>query len=123
MESTVMKLIRTPLQLLTLIAVAVLSGCVTQPQSLYYWDGYQQQVYQRFENKSSAQEQIAALEESLQKARAADRSLPPGFHAHLGMLYAEIGKEDQVRQQFETEKTLFPESAQYMDFLLRKFTK
>lgn len=118
-----MKLIRTPLQLVTLIALAALSGCVTQPQPLYYWDGYQQQVYQRFENKSSAQEQIAALEESLQKARATDRAMPPGFHAHLGMLYAEIGKGDQVRQQFETEKTLFPESAQYMDFLMRKFTK
>lgn len=118
-----MKRIRTPLYLVALGVAATLSGCVTQPQQLYYWDGYQQQVYQRFENKSSAEEQIAALEESVQKARAADRALPPGFHAHLGMLYAEIGKADQVRQQFETEKAMFPESAEYMDFLMRKFAK
>ena len=118
-----MNFTRPTLFLAALITAAALSGCVTQPQPLYYWDGYQQQVYQRFESTSSAEEQIAALEESLQKARAADRALPPGFHAHLGMLYAEIGKADQVRQQFETEKTLFPESAQYMDFLMRKFAK
>ena len=59
----------------------------------------------------------------MQKARAAVRTLPPGFHAHLGMLYADAGKLDQVRQQFETEKALYPESATYMDFLTRKFDK
>jgi hypothetical protein len=114
---------RHPIALLATLAALILSGCANRPQPLYFWDGYQQQVYQRFENTSSAEQQIAALEESLQKARASDRALPPGFHAHLGMLYAEIGKTDQVRQQFETEKTLFPESAQYMDFLMRKFSK
>ena len=118
-----MNRIRTPLYLVALAVTAALSGCVTQPEPLYYWDGYQQQVYKRFENTNSTQEQITALEESVQKARAADRTLPPGFHAHLGMLYAEIGKADQVRQQFETEKAMFPESAEYMDFLMRKFAK
>ena len=109
---------KSPLLLTTLLATALLAGCAQQPKSLYYWEGYQQQVYQRFENTTGTEEQIAALEASAQKARAADRTLPPGFHAHLGMLYAEIGKPDQVRQQFETEKALFPESAQYMDCLL-----
>ena len=106
-----------------LLVLGVLGGCASGPQSLYYWDGYQQQVYQRFDSKSSTEEQIAALEASAQKARAADRTLPPGFHAHLGMLYADVGKLDQVRQQFETEKALYPESATYMDFLMRKFDK
>lgn len=104
-----------------MLVLGLLSGCANGPQTLYHWDGYQQQVYQRFDAKSSTEEQIAALEASVQKARAADRALPPGFHAHLGMLYADVGKLDQVRQEFETEKALYPESATYMDFLLRKF--
>ena len=104
-----------------MLVLGVLGGCANGPQPLYYWDGYQQQVYQRFDSQSSTEEQIAALEASVQKARAADRVLPPGFHAHLGMLYADVGKLDQVRQEFETEKALYPESATYMDFLLRKF--
>lgn len=103
------------------VSLLVLAGCASAPQPLYHWEGYQQQVYERFESSSSTEEQIAVLEASVQHARAADRPLPPGFHAHLGMLYADIGKLDQVRQQFETEKSLYPESTTYMDFLLRKF--
>jgi hypothetical protein len=30
-----------------------------------------------------------------------------------------MGKDDQMVQQFNTEKTLFPESGTYMDFLLK----
>jgi hypothetical protein len=66
--------------------------------------------------------QIAALEENLQKMRANNDAVPPG-HAHLGMLYASIGKEDQLIQELQTEKTLFPESAPYMDFLMRNYKK
>ena len=104
-----------------ILLLGLLAGCAAGPQPLYYWDGYQQQVYLRFDGTSSTEEQIAALEASVQQARAADRALPPGFHAHLGMLYADAGKLDQVRQEFETEKALYPESATYMDFLMRKF--
>lgn len=109
-----------------LLALALLlSGCAQQGNtSLYHWAGYQEQVYEHFKNDGSGPEaQIAALEASLQQARAKDQTPPPGFHAHLGMLYAEIGKADQVRQEFETEKALFPESAPYMDFLLRNAQK
>jgi len=106
-----------------LLSLATLAGCASQPKPLYHWNAYQEQVYQRFKNEHSAQQQIDALEASLQKARAQDATPAPGFHAHLGMLYAEVGKADQVRQQFETEKTLFPESAAYMDFLLRNLEK
>ncbi len=107
-----------------LMCAALLTGCAANTsKQLYHWEGYQQQVYEHFKNETGPQEQIAALEASLQKARAADRLPPPGFHAHLGMLYAQVGKADQVRQEFETEKTLFPESAPYMDFLMRNFEK
>lgn len=48
---------------------------------------------------------------------------PPGFHAHLGMLYAQQGQDDQALQALLTEKTLFPESTTYIDFLLAKIKK
>lgn len=59
----------------------------------------------------------------LQKIRSSGKTPPPGYHAHLGMLYASLGKDDQMVQQFQTEKQLFPESAAYMDFLLKKAKK
>jgi len=105
------------------IAGFILGGCASGSQPLYYWGSYQPQVYQRLKGETTPEEQIGALEEDVQKARSKGLALPPGYHAHLGLLYAEIGKEDQVRQEFETEKTLFPESATYMDFLMRNFKK
>ena len=36
------------------------------------------------------------------------------------MLYASVGSEQQAGQEFEAEKALFPESASYMDFLMKK---
>jgi hypothetical protein len=108
---------------LPLIAAgALLSGCaVRQPTPpLYQWDGYQPQVYEYFKGKTSPQEQIDALEKSLQTIRAKGNTPPPGFHAHLGMLYASVGKDQQAQQELQAEEQLFPESSTYMDFLLKK---
>jgi len=115
-----------PLLSLCLLAgtTVVITGCANKPpSSLYGWGSYQEQVYNRFKTEASPQEQIAALEEGLQKNRAANKATPPGYHAHLGMLYGEVGKEEQMLQEFMTEKTLFPESAAYMDFLMRNAKK
>lgn len=101
-----------------------LTGCAQPRKNLYGWGAYQQQVYTHFKSDNDGYEQqIAALEESLQKMRANGDAAPPGYHAHLGMLYAQAGKDDQLVQELETEKTLFPESTPYMDFLMRNYKK
>ncbi|WP_211440707.1 DUF4810 domain-containing protein [Collimonas humicola] len=108
---------------LTLLSCIALTGCHTAPKQLYQWESYQPQVYEYFKGQKGVEEQISALEQDLQKIRATGNMAPPGYHAHLGMLYASIGKNDQVIQEFETEKTLFPESSTYMDFLTKKSKK
>jgi len=107
---------------LALAGSAFLTGCASPPKTLYGWEGYQPQVYQHFKGESTDQ-QIAEMEKSLQTISARGASVPPGFHAHLGMLYSLTGKSDQMVAQFEDEKKLFPESAAYMDFLLSKVSK
>jgi hypothetical protein len=106
---------------LRLIAIAAsalwLSGCA-QPKTLYQWGSYQPEVYEYFKGESK-EAQVAKLEEDLQKIRSTNGNPPPGYHAQLGMLYGSLGKDDQMVQEFRTEKALFPESATYMDFLLR----
>ncbi|MDR6583656.1 hypothetical protein HBH1_02866 [Herbaspirillum sp. BH-1] len=103
----------------------VLTGCANHAQkSLYGWGNYQDQLYEHFKTEGNGNEaEIAALEENLQKIRASGDAVPPGYHAHLGMLYASIGKEDQLIQELQTEKALFPESTAYMDFLMRNYKK
>ncbi|RQR43549.1 DUF4810 domain-containing protein [Burkholderia sp. Bp9131] len=103
---------------------AILTGCAApSTPPLYMWDGYQPQVYEYLKGQTSPQQQIDALEKAQQQINAKGKSLPPGFHAQLGMLYAEVGKGDDAKQQFEAEKQLFPESSAYMDFLLKKSQK
>ncbi|HZG20329.1 MAG TPA: DUF4810 domain-containing protein [Herbaspirillum sp.] len=111
--------------LLCLLLGLVLSGCAGRPpQSLYGWGNYQDQLYEHFKGDgSSASEQLTALEENLQKLRADGQAIPPGYHAHLGMLYATLGKEDQMIEQWRIEQRLFPESSAYLDFLMRNYPR
>jgi hypothetical protein len=107
--------------LLALSASIALAACATKTTPpLYQWDGYQPQVYEYFKAQTSPQRQIDALEKALQQIRAKGNLPPPGFHAHLGMLYASVGNDQQARQELEAEKQSFPESSTYMDFLLKK---
>ncbi|AOK17994.1 hypothetical protein WT26_19525 [Burkholderia cepacia] len=101
-------------------AAMLLAGCAapTTPP-LYQWNGYQPQVYEYFKGQSSPQQQIDALEKALQEIRAKGNKPPPGFHAHLGMLYASVGSEQQAEQELQAEKQLFPESSPFMDFLMK----
>ncbi|MDR5737010.1 MULTISPECIES: DUF4810 domain-containing protein [unclassified Caballeronia] len=109
----------TGLALPVAAACALLTGCATQGAApLYQWDGYQPQVYEYFKAQKSPTEQIDALEKARQQILAKGKALPPGFHAHLGTLYASIGQTDSARQELTAEKEQFPESSVYMDFLL-----
>lgn len=59
----------------------------------------------------------------MEQAKAKNKPVPPGLHAQLGLLYADTSRPDLALQQFNTEKTLFPESAAYMDYLMRNKAK
>lgn len=100
----------------------VLAGCQHRAPSLYQWENYQPQVYQYFKGESP-DAQIAVLVADLQKIRSEGKTPPPGYHAHLGLLYSVTGKADLMAAEFEAEKQLFPESAAYMDFLLKNTKK
>lgn len=113
--------IRTGVALVVLASVA-LGGCATKRTSLYQWQGYQGNVDAYFRaDKLSPDEQVQRMEEDLQKIRASGGAVPPGYYAHLGLLYGKQGKLDQFAQQMQAEKAQYPESGTFMDFLLRNF--
>ena len=93
------------------------SACTSPSKTLYSWGSYESQVY-AYLNGESREAQIGALERDREKIEASGYALPPGFYAHLGLLYAEVGNETMAVSCFETEKAHFPEAAAYMDFLL-----
>lgn len=101
-----------------LVAI-VASGCkTTEPQ--YYYGQYSNTVYSYLTaNDVTVEEQISVLEEIIQTAASKNKHVAPGIHAHLGMLYFETGNNELGVSHFKQEKSLFPESTQYIDFLLK----
>ena len=98
-----------------------LVGCSPAQPRLYYWEGFQGQLYEYFSaDKSTSEEQLRILGAQVEKARGSGAALPPGFRAHLAMLYLRLGREGEAKQELEAEKVNFPESAPYMDFLLKR---
>lgn len=106
-----------------LVAVAFLGGC--SPSKIYAWGRYEELVYSMYAEpwKASTATQVEKMEEDYQKARSVNKRVHPGFHAHLGYMYFQLGKLDQSRQQFLTEKAEFPESAVFMNRLLANMEK
>lgn len=104
-----------------LVAAAFLSGCASS-HSLYYWGGYEGQVYKMYIEPGEAppERQVEIMEADIERARSKDQALPPGFRAHLGYLYFQQGNLDLARQSFEAEKEAFPESAVLMDRFIQR---
>nr|WP_314467212.1 DUF4810 domain-containing protein [uncultured Campylobacter sp.] len=103
-------------------AAMLLSGCAdNSPRQLYYWDGaYTGSVYEYLSEEGDAGAQIAALEESLQKAYQRAAKVPPGLYAHLGLLYLSQGNGAKFKAYVEKEAELYPESRDYAIFLLNQ---
>ncbi len=85
------------------------------------WETFPRQQYDTLLREGvNPSDQIAALEAHAEKARAANAALPPGFRAHLGMMYMNAGNNDRARELWQAEKAAFPEATPYMDQLLRR---
>ena len=105
-----------------LVTCAALQGCATKQPSLYQWGGYQGHVDTYFRgDKLGPDAQAQLAEADLKKIQAGGGVVPPGYKAHLGLLYAQQGKLDQFAQQMNAEKQQYPESETFVDFLLRNF--
>jgi hypothetical protein len=101
---------------------AVVAGCANKPRPpLYLWESFPKLQYDALVNAGvPPMEQVALMEAQAEKARAAGAALPPGFRAHLGMLKLAGGDADRAKELWLGEKAAFPESAPYMDQLLRR---
>jgi hypothetical protein len=107
-----------------LLAAMLLGGCAATP-TLYHWGSYEDLIYASYAapGKVPLEAEVESLEKDRQQALAAHRRMPPGWHAHLGTLYYQLGKADQARQEFASEKAEFPESVVFMDRLLARLAQ
>lgn len=109
--------------LAALCLAMALAGCAG-PKRLYEWGNYQDNVYKHLKGQSdSPEQQIIDMEKDLERMSGKGQTPPPGFYGHLGLMYLNVGRNDQAAQAWNKEKTLYPESGQYMDFLLNNMKK
>lgn len=118
-----MKLISNGISLKITILISLLSvfsSCVSPTK--YYWGEYENLIYTQYQEpgKVTPEYQIEKMRADIQRAASKNKPLPPGFYAHLGSQYLQIGKAVEARRYFTAEKKAFPESAALMDRFLTK---
>jgi len=119
LEST--RLVQTSSRVIAVcISAGALTACVQSSRHMYDWQSYQPSVYTYLNGEDiDYATQAQGLEQNVEAARSTNAALPPGFRAHLGLLYLKMGEDNKAVEQLEGEKLAFPESTLFMDFLMR----
>lgn len=103
-------------------AIALMLACTSCTTTHYDWGRYEDSVYAvtlRPDGFDLAAE-IDALEQQIDQSLDAERPIPPGLHAHLGYLHSVAGNPVAARDHLEREKSLYPESARFVDHVLAR---
>lgn len=108
------------LLLVSALSALCLSGCASK--STYYWGEYEQLVHDMYVEPGSADPttQIEQLTADIQKAQSKGKPTPPGVNAHLGYMYSLQGNTSQAKNAFLQERALYPESAVFIDGMLKR---
>jgi hypothetical protein len=102
-------------------AAACFSSCEST-KSIYHWQSYEESAYHLLEDpdRTDLVEDIRNLSGEIEKDLVEGRPIAPGVHAHLGYLYYLSGNPDSAKIEFEAEKAAYPESAVFIDGVLRR---
>ncbi len=96
-------------------------GCAQANRPLYNWGQFPKQQYQYLSREGfSPLQQIQAMQEHMDRTQSEQLALPPGFRAHLGILHLQAGNPQVAKAMWLAEKAAFPESAVYIDTLLKR---
>ena len=105
------------------IGMSLFALCACEsPKTLYHWGRYEDSVYKMLENPdgTNVPAEIQSLSNEVEQDLAEGRRAAPGVHAHLGYLYYLSGNPDSAKLEFEAEKAAYPESAVFIDGVLRR---
>lgn len=117
-------MIHTKIKLLILVALAFfIGGCTHQPTALYEYGDYSESYYA--DKKNMSEESTLKLQMSMEQAiqmrgESISGRVPPGIYANLGYMYLKSGNPNKAIANFQKEKSTYPESAHFMDRLIKK---
>ena len=94
-------------------------------QSRYVWGGFEPCVFSVTsgiggEGNEDVESLIQLAEVDIERASASEKLIPPGLHAHLGLLYGLRGDLLLAKGAFEAEMELYPESRVFLTGVLER---
>lgn len=107
-----------------IVTLVGLVGCEsTQP--LYYWGEYPKmlELYYAQPGNMTAAQQVRLLQNTVENAERAQRQVAPGIYAHLGVAYADLGKQAEAEAAFSAEVELYPESRIWLEGMVARARK
>lgn len=105
------------------IAAALCSLTACRQNSRYYhWGTYEQSVAELTQSQGlvDVDAHIVAFVEQIERTRQEGGRIPPGLHAHLGLLYSLRGELDFAQAAFESEQELYPESVTFLSGVIER---
>ena len=114
------------LQLISLGALLLITaGCSTHNTALYNYGDYSESYYADVkEHSAESQLQLQkSIETAIENAKDSQSGrVAPGLYANLGYIYLKEGQNKKAIESFKKEKALYPESAKFMDRMIKKVT-
>lgn len=101
---------------LFIMPLLILTGCATQK---YSWYGYDDSLYAYYKHPENKQKFIEKLSEIIEKDEQAGLKVPPGIYAEYGYAFYEAQNYSQAIVYFQKENVLWPESAVFMQEMIR----
>jgi len=117
--SKIMKVSSIPFLLLP---VFILAGCLTET-GLYRWSGYNQQLFDYYQNPETAEEFRLQMEATVLEAEKDGMRVAPGLYAEIGTLYLQKGDRTGAVSWYKKERETWPESVVLMDALILNLEK
>jgi hypothetical protein len=99
-----------------MVTLLLLTGCATQK---YAWDGYDDSLYAYYKHPDNKQKYTEHLSKIILKAEQANTKVPPGIYAEYGYMFYEAQDYSKAIVYFKKESGSWPESAYFMEKMIR----
>ena len=111
-----------PIRVLSLILLlGLLCGCTSN--TLYEWGNYDQWLYENYKSPKNDEELYVDLTRLIteyeSRKNPAVKPMAPGLYAEYGFLLMRRGENERAIGYYTKEKTLWPESAVFMDSMIQ----
>lgn len=109
---------------LLFLGVLGMSSCTTS-KSLYSWYQYDDATHAFTKNQTEESEKalVDNFDKIINHQRGTRKVVPPGIYAERGYYFLKSGKTTEALDYFNKEKKLYPESAVFMDRIIKRMEK